>query len=182
MTVDELLERARSQIGLGTLYRFGGGKIIPSGMDCRDELNGCDCSAFICWALKVRKYQGNEFWWLAALNGGWMNTDGIWIDARGDGDRPKPSGPLTTGCFTEIHEPRPGCVAVYPASWVSKLPGPDVGHIGIVTEAQDRNHWKVVHCSNYNYQTYRDAIRETGPESFLNRKALLFAWPASVKP
>lgn len=182
MTVDELLERARSQIGLGTVYRMGGGKIVPFGADCRDELGGCDCSAFVCWALRIRKYQGGEFWWLAELNDGWLNTDGIWLDARGDGMMPKPASPLTTGNFTQISEPSPGCIVVYPAEHIARVPGSKAGHAGIVTQVQDVTRWQVIHCSLGNYRLSRDAIQETDPEVFLRNRSTLFAWPASVKP
>ena len=179
MTPEEVIARARSQIGLGTVYKLGGGKTVPSGSTCHDEFNGCDCSAFVCWVLKMRKYQGEEFWWLNKVNGGWYNTDGIWVDARGMAED---VGPLYTGCFTEIDEPKPGCIAVYPAEWISKIAGPEIGHIGIVTEVTDFANWKIIHCSSGNYRGFQDAIRETENNSFINKAALLFAWPSSVRP
>ena len=161
---------------------MGGGKIIPSGKDCRDELGDCDCSAYVSWVLRMRKYQGDEFWWLAELNDGWLNSDGIWLDAQGDGWTMASIGPLTTGNFTKINEPTPGCIVVYPADWVAKEPGSKVGHIGIVTEVEDGARWQVIHCSLGNYRSHNDAIQETGPAVFLGKPSTLFAWPASVKP
>ncbi len=179
MVPEQAIARARSQLCLGTVYRMAGGKINPTSTDCRDELRSADCSAFLTWVYRIKKYQGDEFWWLNELNGGWYNTDGIWIDARGHDW----SGPeIMTGNFYEIHSPRPACAVVFPASWVSKIPGPRVGHCGVVTEVYDDGAYKTVHCSSGNYKRTGDAIQETSGALFERIRSRIFVWPGSVKP
>ena len=182
MTPKEAIARARSQLGQKTVYRMGGGKSTPTGQTCHDELRSCDCSSFVCWVLKQRKYQADEFWWLAQLNGGWLNTDGMWVDATGGVTMnidDALSGPRTTGNFSLIRSPLPGAIAVYPASWVSKKEGPRVGHVGVVTAVRGQSSWDVIHCSKSNWLN-GDAIQETGPGVFLGVSSLTFAWCASV--
>jgi hypothetical protein len=179
MVPEQAIARARSQLGARTVYRMAGGQINPKGTDCRDELRSCDCSAALCWIYRINKYQGNEFWWLNELNGGWLNTDGIFVDARGQ----EHSGPeIMTGNFYEIMSPRPGCGVVFPASWVSKIKGPRVGHCGIVTEVDDDGSYQVIHCSSGNYKRTGDAIQETSGALFERISSRIFVWPGSVKP
>jgi hypothetical protein len=179
MVPEQAIARARSQLGARTVYRSGGGKINPVSTDCRDELRSCDCSALLCWIYRINKYQGNEFWWLKELNGGWANTDGIWVDARGLEN----SGPeIMTGNFYEITSPRPACGVVYPAAWVSKTHGPRVGHCGIVTKVNDDGSYQVLHCSSGNYKRTGDAIQETSGKLFERIRSRIFVWPGSVKP
>ncbi len=194
MEVKDAIERARSQIEIGTKYRLGGGKTRPLGATCQDEDRGCDCSAFVCWALKLPKWQNDEVWYLDELNDGWLNTDGMWLDAK-----------RSFGFFELIDFPLPGSIVVYPAH-KSKMglptpPGPKVGHVGIVTEVGKRNKTragregvlegvafmpteakKVVHCSGGNFRGWGDAIRETDATVWTRRRSTIFAWPSSVRP
>lgn len=178
MTSGELLERALSQLGLGTHYRMGGGKTTPTGRDCRDDAGGCDCSAYVCWCFRLPKFQAAEMAWLEELNGGWLNSDGIWTDARGQGGA---FGPATSGFFTEVDEAEPGAVVVYPAKWVSGVDGPKVGHVGIVTGVAGDRSYDVVHCSAGNWRGGSDAIMETDSFVFEKQAATIFAWASSVK-
>lgn len=166
MTVAELLKRARAQAKLPTIYGLGRGRTL--GPDPRDETGACDCSAYVCWCLDIRKSQP-ALAWLRNVNGGWYNTDGIWWDATKE----------ATGFFEAIPAPRPGCVVVYPSSAHRDKKTPPIGQIGIVTEVTG-NSYRVIHCSNGNYKNFGDAIRETGPAVFLAQPAATFAWAAPV--
>ena len=148
-SIDEVLTRARSQIGLKIRYALGGGTV--SGTTCQDLTKACDCSGFVLWCLGWRRRYPDEAWLKRATNG-WLNTDGIWYDAM--------EGPHRF--VTPIENRHAGALIVYPAAWMSKQPGPKVGHIGILT-APDR----VIHCSNGNARRTGDAIQETGVEAFL---------------
>jgi len=194
MEVDDAIERAQSQVGIGTKYRLGGGKTRPNGSTCRDEDGGCDCSAFICWVLRLPKWQNDEIWYLDELNDGWLNTDGMWLDAK-----------RSFGFFEELDFPLPGSIVVYPAHrGVLGLPstaGPNVGHVGIVTEVTFKNNSrvtaggildgvgfvptlakKVVHCSSGNFRGWGDAIQETDTTVWDRRRSTIYAWPSSIQP
>lgn len=164
MTVLELLARARSQVGCRTVYRLGGGLIVPKGESVQDAHRSADCSAYVCWVLGLEKYQpGWAF--LRRLNGGWYNTTGIWADAR-----------YGAGWFSADVEPQPGAVIVYPAASAVGKPGPRIGHVGIVTDVRAGKVTKVLHCSSGAYRSTGDAIRETGPEVFDRVPYTMLAW------
>lgn len=174
MTPGELIERARGQQARHIAYRLGGGKQIPYGEDCCDEQGSCDCSSFVCWCAGLRKYQNRELWWLHNLNGGWLNTDGIWYDA---------SPSHSTGHF-ETCEPQVGSIIVYPASWVSdptRTPKIKVGHIGIVSDVRNGVASKVIHCSSGNYRKHGDAIQETNADVFISKLDTRYVWASSVE-
>lgn len=153
MTTTELLAKARSQIGLKTKYRLGGGHV--AGDTCRDDLDSCDCSSFVLWCLGLSR-RHPEFSWLRVATNGWLNTDGIWYDVM--------KGPHDLFVPTEHGD---GAIIVYPATWMSKVVGPSIGHIGILT-APDR----VIQCSSGNYKSTGDAIGETGIDIFTKRGAI----------
>ena len=193
MEVNDAMERARSQLGLETKYRLGGGKTKPRGSTCRDEDHGCDCSAFVCWVLRFPKWQNDEIWYLDELNDGWLNTDGMWLDAK-----------RSFGFFAELAFPLPGAIVVYPAHrgrlGLPSTPGPRVGHVGIVTSVSRRNARagrrgelegvdfvpttakQVVHCSAGNFRGWGDAIRETDATVWNRRRSTIYAWPSSIRP
>lgn len=106
---------------------------------------------------------------LVKLNGDWFNTDGIWWDATKE----------STGFFEQIDKPEPGAVVVFPGNATSKTPGPKIGHIGIVTAKLANGSYRVVHCSNGNFRSTRDAIQET-PATVFKPSSTIFAWPAPV--
>lgn len=163
MTVDELIARARSQIGLKTRYALGGGTV--SGEHCRDGRGACDCSGFVLWCLGWPRRDAGAAWLKRATNG-WINTDGLWYDAT--------EGP---GAWVTPCDRAPGALIVYPASWMSRRPGPKVGHIGILT-APDR----VIHCSSGNQRRCGDAIGETDTAAFDRVLSLRTVWPRSLSP
>lgn len=194
MNVDNVLARARSQIDLPTTYRMGGGKITPVGSDCRDESKSADCSAYIIWVLRLRKWHHDDIWFMEELNDGWYSTDGMFLDAKS-----------SFGFFQELAFPLPGSIIVYPAHsgrmGLPPPPGPRVGHVGIVTDVSRRQNAragrrgelegvafvptvarKVVHCSAGNFRGWGDAIRETDATVWERRRSTIFAWPSSVRP
>ena len=166
MTVNELVARARGQVGKKTVYGLGRGTTL--GDSPRDETGACDCSAFVCWCLDIRKRQ-TQFAWLVKVNGGWFNTDGIWWDATKE----------STGFFERIEKVRTGAIIVFPGKATSGTPGPKIGHIGIVTAVNDNGTFRVVHCSSGNFKTTGDAIRET-PATVFTPSSTVLAWASPV--
>lgn len=166
MTVKEFLARVRSQVGQNTIYGLGRGTTV--GPSPRDETGACDCSAFVCWCLDIRKRQ-TQFAWLTRLNHGWFNTDGIWWDATRE----------TTGFFEKIDAPEPGAIVVFPSNAISEQPGPKIGHVAVITSVAADGSFRVVHCSSGNFKKTGDAIRETEPTMF-TPASTIFAWPAPV--
>ena len=175
MRVDELVTRARSQIGKGTVYRLGGGNLDPSAPHPRDEQESADCSAFACWAIGIRKYQP-QFRWLVAFNGGWYNTGAVWRDAD-----------VPIGLFEMATQPYVGCLMVYPSVALARTHlrgvrrGPSVGHVGVVTEARGGKATRVVHCSSGNFRRTGDAIRETDAAVFERVAYSRYVWCATVE-
>lgn len=168
----EFISRAKSQLNKGIKYRMAGGKQLPVGSTCADEVNSCDCSAFVCWVARMRKLQEHEQHWLFYLNGGWLNTDGMWRDADEQ-----------MGNFMALDNAEPGAIIVYPAKWVSGVPGPRVGHVGIVVSVDSRKEpTGVIHCSSGNYRSTGDAIRVAdSARLWTKRKACRYVWPSSVE-
>ena len=170
MTPREVIERARSQVGIGTKYRMGGGAHDHRAPDCRGEDGSCDCSALVAWVLGYRKYQPG----LRHLGTEWLNTDGIVLDSD-----------ATVGLYSRIALAVPGCVGVYPKASVARRlglagQGPSVGHVGIVTAVKGGVATCVVHCSSGNYRATRDAIRETDAAVFERVAYSRYVWCATV--
>lgn len=155
MRRSEIVDKARSAIGHGTLYRLGAGA-PPLAPHPWDETGACDCSGFVCWVLGLSRYQP-LLTFLKPLNGGWLSTDGMVCDALNP-----------TGYFEPVAgAPLPGDLVVYPAAWYAKKiaraekrygKGPRIGHVGIITEELES---RVVHCSSGNFRQHNDAIYET---------------------
>lgn len=157
MRRDDIVNRAKSAIGHGTLYRLGAGAPFTAPHPW-DEVGACDCSGFVCWVLGLSRYQP-VLSFLKPLNGGWFSTDGMVCDSLNP-----------TGFFEPVSgAPLPGDLIVYPAAWYAKQVhraekrfgnGPRIGHVGIVTPTG------VIHCSSGNFREHQDAIRETDPTVF----------------
>lgn len=155
MTIEEVLERARSCIDRGIRYRLGRG-----GMDPRATLPGreCDCSGFVCWCLGISRRSAHPF---HANNGGWLNTTEIVRDARVPG-----------GVFTQLERPQIGALMVFP--WKKDTPG----HVGIISGMQSSSAViAVIHCSPRNGRS--DSVAETGPTAFV-RPDTIYAWYTGV--
>ena len=126
----------------------------------------CDCSGFVTWALGVARDSGP---WGGE---GWISTDDMYRDARGD-----------QRLFRPVDRAAPGTVIVYP-----KPPGQGKnglpGHVGIVTEvSSDGRPLRVLHCAPRSYLLEpppglpRNAIAETGTEHFdSDPRTILVAW------
>ncbi len=150
----DIVSRARSAIGLDTVYRLGAGAPFTAPTP-KDESGACDCSGFVCWVLGISRHQPS-FQWLVALNGGWMNTDGMAWDGIREG----------TGFFRPSLG-IPGDIVVYPGKSTAQALKiafgnyrPAIGHVGIYGSNA------VIHCSNGNYRNGGDAIQETEMDVF----------------
>jgi len=174
MNVNEVLDRARSQIGKSIKYKMGRGVHKASGHTCADGDNQSDCSAFVCWALGVDKL--GDYPWLVPAGeerdpeGEWYSTDNIVDDALH----------FDVGFFDRTDEPRAGGVVVYPTRWKTGKASP-AGHCGIISAVDSSGRiTKVIHCSSGNYRTAGDAVQETGPEVFSSNDSTVHAWCSSV--
>jgi hypothetical protein len=149
MTADELLLRARSQIGIGTRYKLGAGGFSGAtpapgggGGHASDE---CDCSGFVTWALGMSRHTRNEYYTLK-LGTEWISTVSMFEDC---GD--------SAGLFLSVDIPVPGCIIVYPDGAL----GPKrQGHVGIVSRVVDGEVAAIIHCSAGNFRSGGDAIAE----------------------
>lgn len=178
----DLLARAHTALNKRTVYTLGGGADSPELLDPRDSAGGCDCSAFVCWALGLKKFDRGRKW-LAAVNGGYLSTDGLWWDAVktemgifnlvswisgiwNQTEKEKERQPGLTRCALLA---KPGDLIVYPAAWVVRganvgatrvrADNPPVGHVAIVVDpAADSP--LVIDCSSGNFRRTGDAIQE----------------------
>jgi hypothetical protein len=155
----DLIARARSQIGRGTIYALGKGGMRPDRDRCTDSQGKCDCTGFTAWCHGVSRKTNNP--WYLSFNGGWMNTDAIVRDCG-----------TTLGTFDQVTSNyKQGMLIVWPGNPAEKK----IGHAGIISEVHQGNVIKVIHCSKGNYHDWHDAIRETGPELFLSHAAIVAA-------
>lgn len=165
MTPQEITARAKTAIGHKIVYKLGDGPATPKEELPKSADGGCDCSAFVAWALGVSKYMHGVPWYDAKHNGEWMNTDAVVRDAQ---------SPF--GFWDQIKVPEVGCAIVYGKS--AKMP---VGHIGLVSEVVDGKATKVIHCSSGNFHKFQDAIQETVPTVFTIQATTIFARYAGVE-
>lgn len=155
MTVDEVLRRARSQLGRRIRYELGSGGITPSAPGPEGPDGACDCSGFVAWCLGVGRRIIARFpdW----PYGEWLNTETIVRCA------------LDPACayFDRLDEPRVGALIVYP--WRGRRPG----HVGIVSAVSPV---RVIHCSAGNYRKTGSAVAETDAALFFGRPNWIYAW------
>lgn len=163
MRVEELLKRARSQIGRKTIYRLGSGGMCPGADRPTGDDGACDCSGFVCWALRLCRNTNHPFY--MKQTGGWINTNAMAADIK-----------ATAGFFEKLSKAKPGCIVVYPGG----IPGHKIGHVGIVASVSGGRPGTVIHCSSGNFRTHGDAIRETGPEVF-DTPHSLFGWYSGLE-
>jgi hypothetical protein len=154
---DDIVAKARSAIGHGTLYRLGAGAPHTAPYPW-DETGSCDCSGFVCWVLGLSRYQPH-FDFLKTINGGWLNTDGMYHDST-----------VPAGYFIPETAPRPGSLIVYPSRSYAKHnrlgTGPRIGHVGILGPIDNAGIRTVIHCSSGNYKRRSDAIAQTNIDVF----------------
>ncbi len=142
--VEVIIKKARSAINNAISYNFGsGGMFATDELPTRDRL--CDCSGFVCWALGLSRKTTIPFY---SKFGGWIFTDSMEDDINS-----------TTGIFERLSSPEIGCIVVFGA-------GNKIGHVGIVSEVNNGNMRKVIHCSIGNQRKYGYAIEETSPAVF----------------
>jgi len=153
MLPQDVIARARSQLGMKIKYESGRGGFYPGSLTAADVLGRCCCSGFVAWCLNTPRRVDLPMY--QAELGSWVETSAIVRDAR-----------WPFGMFQEvpIAAALAGMVLVYP-----DRPGHQ-GHVGIVTV--DGPALLVIHCSSSNYVRTGDAIQETGPEVFLARHAI----------
>ncbi len=187
MNTTGLLLRARSALGLRAGYQLGGGAQSPDMPTPLDEEGGCDCSAFACWCVGLRK-AAPQMAFLRRVNGGWYNTNGIWWDALKE-----PTGFFSFVNWLASDEPaaRPGDLVVYPSRDLVERHAPaerrgkrmpSIGHVGLVaTVTKAGAVATVIHCSAGN-ERRGDAIAETDAAVFYAHPATLVARCALIDP
>ena len=154
MTPLQAVKRARSAIGVPTVYMLGRGGTNPDFKEPGGSAHRCDCSGAIAWFLGVNRKTDHPFY--AKYNGGWLETSAITRDAT------LPH----VGLFDTVpwEEARLGDLLVYGDK------GGHQGHVGMVSEiGPDWRPALVIHCSAGNYRRTGDAIQETSPAVFLSK-------------
>jgi peptidoglycan hydrolase-like protein with peptidoglycan-binding domain len=142
-TKEQELLRARTALGLETVYDLGGGGFDPT----QPLTKRCDCSGFVAWAIGIPR----EF---PPRSERWLDTDAYW---SGGGAAAKAAGfPLFL--HVESADAQSGDLIVYP-----DRPGGGQGHIGIISEVGADGGFKIIHCSRGNWKSLGDAICETDP-------------------
>lgn len=144
MTRERSLERARSMIAQGTVYKLGKGGFKPEG-SLWSPGQTCDCSGFSAWALGFPRE-------LPPGSGHWLQTTTYWQGGGFPGGVPFRQQPIAAAI--------PGDLLVYPDANGRE------GHIAIVTAIDAQGPATIVHCSSKNFRDTGDAIRETPPTVF----------------
>ncbi len=117
------VKRARTALKCEVRYGLGKGGMNPRASCPGDDAGKCDCSGFVAWAIWLsRKPKVSRKWWI--------ETTRIARDAKG-----------RKSVFTQIREPRAGCLIVYGDK------GGRQGHIGIVTEVDGSGRVTGIDCS-----------------------------------
>jgi len=135
----QTLKRALSAQFRGTVYKLGKGGFNPT----KPLTSQCDCSGFIAWAIGIPRE-------LPPGSNKWLSTNEYWAGGK----------PVKAGLFSQIpiEEATVGNLLVYPDK------GGNQGHIALIVDADD---WRIIHCSNGNYENFRDAIQISSPDIFL---------------
>lgn len=144
LTGNDIVAKARLAINKGIRYKLGSGGMNPDTPLPTTDMQ-CDCSGFVCWVLGVSRKTTIPFY---NKFGGWIYTDSMVEDINS-----------SAGIFERVTTPEIGCMVVYGA-------GRAIGHVGIVSETQNGQMLKVIHCSSGNDRKYNDAIQETPPNVF----------------
>lgn len=177
-TGKDVLSRARSAIGHGTIYALGRGGMDPDAALPWDGHHGLDCSGFAAWCLGVSRRTTNP--WYVKFNGGWFETSAIFRDCA-----------LTVGMFDSVplHKARPGMLYVF-GDRKDAMGVIHQGHVGIVSRVDGLGPTHVIHCSHGNWArsggdaqpplASADAIAETTDRDFAWRNAAI-AKPAWIE-
>ena len=146
MTRAEVVGRARSQMDLKIKYKLGAGGFDPSKQTCAPA-GSCDCSGFVAWCLGVPRKNSNPYY--IQQNGGWFETTAVYRDAFTE-----------FGFVSPTLNPKPGDLLVYPDRKGKQ------GHIGIVSNVDVPDNFKIIHCSSSNYRALGTAVYETAVSWF----------------
>jgi hypothetical protein len=152
----DIVARAKSQIGLKTVYMLGHGGMRPDQPMACDGQRMCDCSGFAAWVLGVSRKTDNPYY--KAYNGGWIETTAITRDAKAVG----------VGMFDLIawNRARPGDLLVW-----GDHDGHQ-GHVGIITQIDETGPKWITHCSLGNFKALGDAISQTDVGIFRRNNAI----------
>lgn len=168
-----VLERARSVIGLGILYRLGKGGYDPGaavpGARMVDVLpprvyRGLDCSGFVAWCCGISRDPGRNKKnpALAAMPISrwprWVESTNIWADV---------TGPQTAWQLVDLRDLHPGDVLVYP-DFKNALGQHREGHVAIVADPTRRT---IVDCSSSQSKAHGQAVAERPGDFFWQRSA-----------
>jgi cell wall-associated NlpC family hydrolase len=159
-TGEEVVARARSQIGLRTIYALGAGGRRPADARCTQG-GKCDCSGFAAWCIGVDRFTQDP--WYRTVNGGWLETSAIFRDL---------ATPLGIVDAWEWAKAQPGMLLV----WGDRKDGAGKvhqGHIGVVSRVDGGGPTHVIHCSQGNFYGVGDAIQETSVLLFIQHEARL---------
>ena len=165
------VRRALSALGKKTAY-VSPGKMPKFAAETFPAGAKLDCSGFIYWCLRftspIPESRMVDHPLYKKVNGGWFETTAIYRD-----------GKESTGYFREI-QPAVGAFLVFPDYRGSDGHTHD-GHIGMVTEIDPTKFGlarvrKIIHCSLGGWRNHGDAIRETGPEIWLNGHDSICVW------
>lgn len=154
MTPDEMLARARSMLGKGTVYALGRGGMKPDAEFAYDAEKRCDCSGYIAWCLGTSRHTDNP--WYKHVNGGWLETSAIFKDCA-----------TPFGIFDGVE-------------WIAAQPSDLLvwgdhdghqGHVGVVSQVDENGPTFAIHCSSGNYKGLGDAVAETSSLIFKHHDA-----------
>lgn len=148
-----VVDRARSAVGHGAIYKLGQGGMKPYRAVPWDDEHEIDCSGFAMWAWGISRFQDPL----------WYGTTRMVSEAKGHHDG------LFIGCAWELALPGDGI------AWPARMSDERTihGHCGIVSEIGPDGPTRVIHASNSNWKTEGDAIQETGPEVFRASRAYI---------
>jgi len=156
MTLDEVLDRAKSAIGRKCVYELGRGGFDEHAPWPWDYERKCDCSGCVAWDIGQSRHTTHP--WYQDFNGGWLSTEAIMRDCG-----------VPYGMFNPVpwEQAKPGHLIVY-----GNQKGHH-GHVGIVSALDEFGPVKAVHCSLGNWREDGDAIMETGVGVFLSHGAII---------
>lgn len=147
-----VVERARSRVGMRTVYDLGKGGFDPKAPTPGSH---CDCSGFVSWCISMSRNQGDKKKpWSKLFR--WIETTAVFNDAANK-----------QLVFVKLASPEPGCLVVYGDS------NGHQGHIGVVTAVRSIRDFDVVDCSFGSYRREGDAILERNG-SFFRGKGGIF--------
>ncbi|MES2529395.1 MAG: CHAP domain-containing protein [Pseudomonadota bacterium] len=194
-TVEEVLARALSMVGRGTLYWLGTGGLDPHADSPAAALAvgrewprlppdqqamfrplaeaaglNVDDPALVVPACDCSGYVCWALGISRRIKGAdgrdlWINTDSIWDDATGPGLQ-----------FQKIDRAIEGCLVVYPKPEPGS--GENFGHVGLVIQVDPDGHaTHIAHCAASNFtEAPHDAIKVNAAEAFQQHSTSVYAW------